>query len=488
MAKKYDVVIIGAGISGLVAGNYLAKAGLKVLIAEQHYAVGGCCSYFKRGGFTFDCGAHSLGSFRKGGQFQRIFEELELVDKLKIKRAKITDTILTQTQRLDFYNSISETLDFFPKSLANFKDRFVEFINFVDGFDTTKPSKLISYYSKYKDKTFDTLFKDYCIDADLKDMICALFGNLGLPSTRLSSLAGLAMLKEFVLDGGYFVDGGMKTFSQFLSTSFKNFGGDLKLRKRAERICINNKEVSGVIFNDEKIETNTVISTTGIQQTFLKMIGLDFLPNSFASKISKLAPSVSGLILYLGLKKEISNNYGRALWYVPKNNADSIYEDAYLGRSESIGEMLLITQPSIYDDSLAPKNQEVVILFSVAPFISQDFWRTDKNAYKEDFLLRASKIIPDLQNYLVVEELATPSTLLNFTLNDEGAMYGLASILKQTKSSMMPQRTIIPGLYLASHWTTVGAGQGGTPMAAFSGRQAARLVMSKEEKVLGLRS
>ena len=47
--NKYDVVIIGAGIAGLIAGNYLAKAGLKMFIAEQHYAVGGnnaCLVFF----------------------------------------------------------------------------------------------------------------------------------------------------------------------------------------------------------------------------------------------------------------------------------------------------------------------------------------------------------------------------------------------------------------------------------------------------------
>ncbi len=43
--NSYDVAIIGAGISGLVAGNYLAMSGLKVFMAEQHYVVGGCCSY-----------------------------------------------------------------------------------------------------------------------------------------------------------------------------------------------------------------------------------------------------------------------------------------------------------------------------------------------------------------------------------------------------------------------------------------------------------
>lgn len=56
----YDAVIIGAGIGGLVCGCYLAKAGMKVLIAEHHHKPGGYCTSFKRRGFTFDAAAHSL--------------------------------------------------------------------------------------------------------------------------------------------------------------------------------------------------------------------------------------------------------------------------------------------------------------------------------------------------------------------------------------------------------------------------------------------
>ena len=55
---SYDAVVIGAGIGGLVCANLLAKSGLRVLLAEQHYMVGGYCSTFRRAGFTFDAGTH----------------------------------------------------------------------------------------------------------------------------------------------------------------------------------------------------------------------------------------------------------------------------------------------------------------------------------------------------------------------------------------------------------------------------------------------
>src|SRR5689334_14975635 len=56
--SSYDAVIIGAGIGGLVAANLLAKSGLRVLLVEQHYMVGGYCSTFRRKGYTFDAATH----------------------------------------------------------------------------------------------------------------------------------------------------------------------------------------------------------------------------------------------------------------------------------------------------------------------------------------------------------------------------------------------------------------------------------------------
>ena len=43
----YDVVIIGAGMPGLVVGIRLAYLGRRVCIVEKHYAFGGLNSNYK---------------------------------------------------------------------------------------------------------------------------------------------------------------------------------------------------------------------------------------------------------------------------------------------------------------------------------------------------------------------------------------------------------------------------------------------------------
>ena len=50
--EKYDVIIIGSGISGLCCGALLAMEGKKVLILEKHFKIGGYTHTFKRQNFN----------------------------------------------------------------------------------------------------------------------------------------------------------------------------------------------------------------------------------------------------------------------------------------------------------------------------------------------------------------------------------------------------------------------------------------------------
>ena len=73
-----DVAIIGAGMGGLTAGAYLAKAGVKVAVFDSHYVAGGCATMFSRGTserrYHFDIGLHYIGDCEPGGNIPRLLE------------------------------------------------------------------------------------------------------------------------------------------------------------------------------------------------------------------------------------------------------------------------------------------------------------------------------------------------------------------------------------------------------------------------------
>ena len=56
----YDVLVVGAGMAGLTAAAYLAKAGLQVLLCEKEKQTGGLVNSFEYKGFVFDGGIRAL--------------------------------------------------------------------------------------------------------------------------------------------------------------------------------------------------------------------------------------------------------------------------------------------------------------------------------------------------------------------------------------------------------------------------------------------
>ena len=52
--KKYDYIIIGAGMGGLSTANFLAKYDKNILVIEKHDKAGGCVTSFKRKNVQFD--------------------------------------------------------------------------------------------------------------------------------------------------------------------------------------------------------------------------------------------------------------------------------------------------------------------------------------------------------------------------------------------------------------------------------------------------
>lgn len=77
--EKYDVIVIGAGNSGLVAAATTAADGKKTLLLEKHNLPGGSATSFCRGRFEFEPSLHELaqvGSPENPGAVRELFERM----------------------------------------------------------------------------------------------------------------------------------------------------------------------------------------------------------------------------------------------------------------------------------------------------------------------------------------------------------------------------------------------------------------------------
>jgi all-trans-retinol 13,14-reductase len=74
--SRWDVVIIGSGISALTCAALLSKKGKSVCVLEQYNKVGGYLHCFNRFGDRFDTGAHYVGALGKGQPFHTLLNYL----------------------------------------------------------------------------------------------------------------------------------------------------------------------------------------------------------------------------------------------------------------------------------------------------------------------------------------------------------------------------------------------------------------------------
>ncbi len=195
ICNKYDVIIIGSGIGGLVCGCYLAKAGLKVLIIEKNDKVGGYCTSFNREGFVFDAGFHCLGSCGEKGYFRKIINDLELSDSILLKKVDPANIIITPDYKIKVFSDINRTRDVFKDSFPNSATQIDNFFNLVNiGLSSSE-------YLMLRNTSFYELLSKYFNDSKIKSFFSILLANIGVSSRMISAFASIIFLKEFIFNG-----------------------------------------------------------------------------------------------------------------------------------------------------------------------------------------------------------------------------------------------------------------------------------------------
>jgi phytoene dehydrogenase-like protein len=84
-ATRWDAIVVGAGIAGLVAATDLAHRGHRVLVLEHNHQAGGLMSGVRRRGFYFDVGCQS---FEDMGIVFPLLEQYGLADLARFRRAR----------------------------------------------------------------------------------------------------------------------------------------------------------------------------------------------------------------------------------------------------------------------------------------------------------------------------------------------------------------------------------------------------------------
>lgn len=128
--QHFDVVIIGAGLSGLAAGLRARHLGKSTLILEKHSVWGGLNSFYKKGGHHFDVGLHAITNWvtpaYRGPRvpLQRVCRQLRIrLEELGLE-PQSQSAIVFDDCRLTFSNDLQRLVqgvrDHFPAEVDGF--------------------------------------------------------------------------------------------------------------------------------------------------------------------------------------------------------------------------------------------------------------------------------------------------------------------------------------------------------------------------------
>ena len=413
----YDVIIIGAGMSGLAAGIRLAHFGSRVCIFEKHYRVGGLNSFYNIGGRKFDVGLHAMTNYVPEG-----VKSTPLPKLLRQLRLRREDFALCQQQTSEIK---------FPSKTLRFNNDFDFFVqevveNFPDQADNFQ--KLVKDVSEYDELALDAkpisareVVGSALTDPLLIDMIfCPLmyYGNAQERDMEYGQF--VIMFKSIFCEGFARPRAGVRQILDVLVRKYKDCGGELRVRCGVQSLKVSNDSVESVLLeNGEALTTRKVLSSAGYVETMKLLSNYDSADSKY--EVGRLSFMESIFVLD---KQPSEMGYDTSITFF--NNSDEFNyrkPDGPIDVSSGV-----ICCPNNFQFS-APLEEGMIRVTNIANFdcwndLGEEEYEAQKKACIKAALGEAVKIVPDFRNSIVFTDAFTPRTICRFTGHLGGAVYG----------------------------------------------------------------
>jgi all-trans-retinol 13,14-reductase len=458
---KYDVVIIGSGLGGLLCGNILSKEGKNVCVLEKQHQFGGNLQTFKRDGKIFDTGIHYVGGLSKGQNLHQYFKYTGIVDKLKLQRLnldafdKISFEGKTYSYAQGFDNFVKTLANDFPSEINALKEYEKKIKEICSHFPlyNLRPNLGLDNETIYYERSVGNFIKSITPNKTLQNVLA---GNnmlyAGIPDK--TPIAIHALITNSLIEGAYRFEAGSHQIADLLIESIKNNGGTLMNNSKVKRLEVNQGKVkSAILSNGEVIEADCFISAIHPSLT-LEMTNTKLLRKSYRSRIKELEETISVFTVYFSLKpnsfKYLNYNHyhfnENSVWTIPSYNPEK-WPQEYLFLTPSTGSSSKFTNTATamtymqYDEVKQWENSGI---------------DNRGNDYEEFKKQKAEKLINQIEiqypgfkasinNYYT----STPLSMKAYTGTKNGSLYGIVHDCNNPLKTHIYPKTKIPNLLLS---------------------------------------
>lgn len=491
VAKQWDVIVIGAGLGGLSAAAHLARAGKSVLVLEQGSGPGGYAYGMQRGDYYFDFSLHSMDGIAPGGWAYVALHELGVLDRVTFKRldpcyvTRFPDREITAHANPIDYEA--ELIRHFPAESAGIRALFSEMLAIYHETHRLRTDTELAPTASADDmpcrfphlirsvsESWAQLLERHIHTPELKAMISPLWLYCGLPPSRLSATAFALLWGSAHHYGGYYPQGGSMAINQALVERIQAGQGEIHYQQQVTRIHIQDGHATGVsTASGLHAQARAVISNASAPGTLLNLIEPEHLPPGYITRVAVTPDSLSTFNIFLGLdRNKLQKELPHELFILDSYNPEEHYAATLSGDWERVP--LILGHYTHANPDCAPADGAVITVMCLAPWSYQDVWGTggDLNNYQQNttyqqlktrvahtLLARVERHVPGLGAAIRQQEIATPLTNAQFTLNRSGAIFGYEQSVAGMYMGRLTEQTPIPNLFLAGAWTVPGGGQ-----------------------------
>lgn len=466
MDKRYDVVIIGSGMGGLVCGAILAKEGYEVCIIEKNQQIGGTLQTFVRDRVIFDSGVHYVGGLEKGQNLYQIFKYLDIMDKVKIQKMDKDgyDVVYFEKDGTEYKhpqgydNFIKKMSEDFPEE----KDAIIKYCDAI--------KDVCSKFPLYNLRTGGTWDKLNSLETDAKAFIESLTKNEKLRNVLASTnllYAGEphktpfyvhALIINSYMESAYrFVDGGSQ-IGRYLMKEIRKRGGVVFKKTRVVKL----EECDGKIQYAEtekgdRFYGNIFISNIHPGKT-LELTDSSLLKKVYRHRIENLENSLSTFYVNVVLKKDSFPYLNYNVYYFEYDDVWDLVN--YTEENWPMGYAMFFSTSSRnkgYADGVSlmayMSMKEVQKWQDSYNIVSKESHRGDD--YEEFKRQKAEKLFdvverryPGFRDSIKNYYTATPLTLRDYIGTDDGSLYGVTKDFREPMKTFISPRTKIPNLFL----------------------------------------
>jgi len=460
-----DYLIVGSGLSALVFGSLMAKAGQKVRVLEAHEYPGGFGHTFTMAKkYKFNAQLHYVWDCGEGQTVNRVLKKLELVGEASRLANREVTFERYDPDGFDHMHMPGYTLAI-PSSPEELKRRLIglfpeaatqinKFINEVQRIsDSLKilspPIKPIELFQQlgsvaktltYLNSTLQNVFDRFDLPQAAQTLLALQWPDFLLPPDRLSFYAWVILFTGYQ-KGAFYPTQHFERVINALVKTIEDGGGEVLLDREVTDFILDRRTVTGVRSHNlktkeiEEFTAKTIICNIDPQKA-ARTIGMEKFSPTVRRKLN-YDYSPSNYMAYCVVKDLDLRDYGFGKWntfHTGEPDLNVAFDRMYRLNDFS-NPSFAITTPTLLTTAErdCPEDCQIIEFLTVANY---DYFKTlkatDPKAYRQkkteifDSILDVveKNYIPNLRKHLVFNITGSPTTNEDFCWCPEGNSYG----------------------------------------------------------------